>query len=783
MIFALADVPLVYNGQEVSAQDLNNLAQNTEILEQIVNGPLPLFLSNWKYAPPVYFLTQKKIIPSGTLADIPEIEEMDVWAGSFIFREGMHTLRLGFKTFPMVDGAVPAVNKVSDRPSGTPDSASLFLVFRYTDVSIKELLSNTNFKNYARSWVYWSSVNSKYKQPHNAQLNSYSFIDTATSEWDPHNAANNAQLVDGYAEYKIDLTQFNFVQGEIVTLKFKIALRDGTQVVAAAGRTFYFSMVYANIDHDLHETAWTSLPSITGLNQLPTLINNQKYLVTFFKKYDNPLRAGVWDQVLVGTSYFPIHTGNDASFVSNWGFSNQAEIYRSNVYTQQSRYYTQKNFSVLNTITTSFLVNVNSQTAFTLQGILSNSGSTAMSYRLPYGNLGASPTLLMWNGKGTNLNNTFWPKYNGTTSMDSQVSRQGKIHSVGVRTIGTANYNPVLTISGITQNNVTNKIPFSETAFIKQTAKSTTPAFGGFYFIRPSPVDGGVTYYGQKSGLVLGTSTKFFFGPKTKQVDTHVGTYADMYNFTLVPQSNNSNRFYPALYGTLFSGLDNHSVAYLQNDPAAYTDFSIDIQESANSGTTWDNKASYISTIRIADVVKKSSVYVVHNFARHTSFEQLPYSGLIASLDSINSKLNEVKAAVDLIDEYRYAPVFWGKPKSMIKEYERIKQGSQNPNALRISNLEELSVYFSKLRQADYLVVRGKNIVIGWGGFNKLYRDNPVDIFPQPLQFEFNYSQTLTNNTIETVIVGFSTLSALSYGERYYLTGDVYYAAETMGVP
>jgi len=47
MIFALADVPSVYNGQEVSAQDLNNFAQNTEILDQIVYGSTPLFLSNW----------------------------------------------------------------------------------------------------------------------------------------------------------------------------------------------------------------------------------------------------------------------------------------------------------------------------------------------------------------------------------------------------------------------------------------------------------------------------------------------------------------------------------------------------------------------------------------------------------------------------------------------------------------------------------------------------------------------------------------------------------------
>ena len=152
-------------------------------------------------------------------------------------------------------------------------------------------------------------------------------------------------------------------------------------------------------------------------------------------------------------------------------------------------------------------------------------------------------------------------------------------------------------------------------------------------------------------------------------------------------------------------------------------------------------------------------------------------------LNDINSKLNEVKSALNDVDDYRYVPVFWEKPQSMLKQYEKIRLGDRNPNALRVGQLEELTVYLSKLRQADYIVVRGKNINIGWGGFNKLYRDNPVDMFSAPLQFEFASSQTLTGNVLETVIIGFSALNGLSYGERYYLTGDVYYAAETMGVP
>lgn len=790
MIFALADVPSVYQGQEVSAQDLNNLAQNTELLDQIVHGPSPLFLSNWKLAPPYFYLTHQ-VDDEKVILGKPEIKEIDTWRGAFIFREGMHTLRLGFQTFPLVESNGVPVNRVSSQPIGAADSVSLFLIFRYTDVPIKELLANENYKKYARSWVYWSSVKSKYKQPHNAALNSYSFVDTATTEWKPNTTQTDTglvQLVDGYAEYKIDLTQFNFVHGEIVTLKFKIALRDSTQAVREDGRRFYFSMVYANIDHDLYEVPWVDLPTITNLNQLETLVNNQKHLVTFFKKYDNPVRASIWDQVIVGTSSFPLSVRNsDFSLLSTWGISNAVELNYFNTYAQQARYYTQKNFEALNTITVSFLVNVNSQTAFTLQGILSNTANNARSYRLPYFSISdKNPRLATWGDKpGTSLLAVKESEYDGSTRMYSQISRQGPIHSIGERTIAAATYGPVLSITGVSAKPVSNAIPTYETMFLKKTSFYSTPSFGGFYFIRPSPIDGGVTYYNLKSGLLLGTSTKFFYGGATKKVNESATIYADQYNFTLVPQSTYSGRYYPGLYGTVLSGLDNHPVTYLTNDPTAYTDFSVDLQESSSNSTSQEpfNKSSYISTIRIAEVAKKSSDFVVSTFLRYKSFDELSYSTLLSTLNDINTKLNTLKLSIDKIDEYRYIPVFWAKPQSMLKEFEYIRMGDKNPNALRIAQLEELSVYMSKVRQADYLVVRGKNISIGWGGFNKLYRDNPVEVIPAPLQFEFADSQSLTSNVLQTVIIGFASLNGLQYGERYYLLGDIYYAAETMGVP
>lgn len=815
MIFALANVPLVYQGQEVSAQDLNNLAQNTEVLEQIVRGPSPLFLSNWKLAPPSFFLTSAqtnraieipgeiKVVDGQTvegkttyipLADQVEVEEVDMWSGAFIFREGMHTLRLGFQTYPLIDDVngnnqfLP-INKVGRQPANASESISLFLVLRYTDVPTSQLLSNSLFKNYARSWVYWNADKSKYKQPHNSQLDSYTFDQAPTADWKP-NAVNGIQLVDGYAEYTLDLTQFNFVHGEIVTLKFRLALRDGTKLVSAVGRHFYFSMVYANIDHNLHDTEWVELPTITDLSQLSTMVSNQAYLVNFFKKYDNPLRASLWDQILTGGSYFPIHTDDTFTFTSAWGMANAIDMYYHNTYAQEARYYAQKNLTVHDTITVSFLLNVNSTTAATLQGIWSNTANTAMSYRYPYVDPHpTNPAVTLWNAPFQAMiraSNDTATGYNGTRELGSHISRGGLTYGLGSFVIGKVAYSGLVSTSGVTEVGATNQIPLREALFMKKTSKFSSPFFGGFWFIRPSPIDGGVTYYSQKSGLVLGTATQFFYGPRTGQVSNNVGTYADTFNFTLVPQSGNSNRYYPGLYGSVFSGLSNHSSFYIENNPTIYTDFSVDLKESSGAmpnPSTPFAKASYISTIRIAEVSKKSSSFTVTNFTRFTSFQDLSYSGLIAHLNQINTKLNTVKTLISLVDEYKYIPIFWQKPKSMLIEYERIRLGERDLSKLRLKQLEELTVYFSKLRQADYLVVRGKNISIGWAGFNKLYRDNPNDIFPAPLTFEFVQSQTLTGNDIQTVVLGFASLPGLNYGERYYLTGDIYYAAETMGVP
>ena len=170
-------------------------------------------------------------------------------------------------------------------------------------------------------------------------------------------------------------------------------------------------------------------------------------------------------------------------------------------------------------------------------------------------------------------------------------------------------------------------------------------------------------------------------------------------------------------------------------------------------------------------------------FTRLTAFDSICYSGLLMQLNEINTRLNTVKTAIDALDAYRYMPLFWGKPKSFLAHHDNVTNSETAMDQRFFSKLEYNTVYFSNTRQADYLVVRGQNVQIGWGGFDKIYRDNPEGVWPAALQFEFNNTQSVTGETIETIVIGFDSLEGLAHGERYYLQGKIIYAAETMGVP
>lgn len=857
MIFALAPISSVYNGQEVSAQDLNNLAQNTELLEQIVEGPTRLFLSSWRMAAPVFSLVnqEKQRRPDDdSFRAALSIKEVDVWEGSFIYREGMHTLRLGFQTYYIREGTsgkfvlpddLKNIVTTTGRGGSYNYSTSLFLVMKYTDVPIKQLVETDRYKKYVRSWVYDSTKASTYKQPHDAAINSFTFL--TDGEWSnsEHTWKPSTQLHQGYHTFDIDITKMGFLPGEIVQVKFKIATRDFKDV-AYLGRRFYFSMVYANMAHSLMKEPWTPINtnSINSLSYLSAIIRNQNLLIDYLRSYDNPLRAGLWDQVTVGASYFTFHSRweNDTyALLQDWGLNTDDDFLYYNRHAQEARYYTQTNWAKKNVLSVTYSTDVNSKTAFTLQGILSQSAVPAIVYRQNIRLNEKSSAVPLWDiarrggGATDRVGDTsylaepnWWNTrpflmmpgdsnfsaalsktggYRTTTKIEHQLARRGYIRFIGTYTYqapGQSEYNYQTEIgpSDVTRKNISESIDVGDALFMKKPWPQQAASFGGFYFIRPSPIGGGVPFFQANGTDVAGQSSDFFLGPiAISGTNTGAAHYSETYNLNLLAQDAYPNRFYPATYGTVFNNLDDHPTFYLTNDNTKYTDFSIDLREASSSfstakppagqdiaaPTSFDarafNKASYIATIRISEVARKKSDFVVTPLSRYTSFQLVPFSGLIQHLKDINTRLNEIYTYFSNEDTLKYVPLFWTKPKSWLRHVEKAIYGDSESGETLWRSMEENTLFFSNVRQADYLVVRGRNISIGWNGFTRVYRDNPSRQFPTPLDFEFTNSQSLTGSAIETVVMGFNAFTGLHYGQRYFIQGEVYYAAETMGVP
>jgi hypothetical protein len=858
MIYSLATVPKIYDGQELSAQDLNNLAQNTEILDQYVHSPDRLFLSNWRLAPPVFTLINQKAEAGdpGTFRGYQQsirIDDVDVWEGSFIYREGMHTLRLAFNTYPILEKGNAKYNFPVDlkdikdiymprAPAGKTnadyvnESTSLFLTIKYTDLPLKQVIAERG--KFVRTWVFNSAKFSTYKQPYDSARNSYKFTDDAsfpTETWNPNGGNVSANSPIGYHQYTLDITKFGFVPGEIVNLKFTIATRD-QKAVTYYGRHFYFSMVYANIDHGFlsgnlqGDEKWKTITnnSITNINQVDELANNQKIIVDYLRQCDIPLRAALWDQVMAGGSMIPFFAKYEIialEGLAKWGFTEADDYHFMNTNVAEARYYLPKRFDLKNTISMSYNVQVNSKTAFSLQAQLSkNAIAAGLIYKKrDAGDSFADPSFIYSDRNvppvdghpryaiphevNLGIMNYKDPHFDEEQrAFGNQFARVGKTNF-----IGTYSY----TLKGVTQTLISNLYPpaftvpagnppLREILYMRQSQiNADTSFFHGFYFIRPGVLgDGGVPYYSAFGTKIKGLEQNMFLGPTAVQGEFRdAAYYVDNFNFVLVPQNANTNKYYPFLYRN-YTGLSTHADYCIEKDDA-YTDFTINIKESSSnwssnievfvtpsgkfSTAVWSqpafNKASYISTFRLAEVSRKDSSTTRTVIERFEPFQQVSIESIINFLKEVNTGLNKVYDLLTGDPAYKYIQVFWNKPKSSIARFEKATIGDDESKTF-FKNMEMNTVYFSNVRQADYLVVRGRNISIGWNGFTKIYRDNPKNILlPSPLEFTFAESQSLTGADIETTIIGFDTLDGLNYGQRYYIQGEVYYAAETMGVP
>jgi hypothetical protein len=876
MIFGLTPVPKLVTGQELSAQDLNNLMQNAQFIEQVAKGPTKLFLAHWRFAPPYFRLlnydTQAGDIEAATPDTYDDryfidqnVQNLDVWEGSFLYRTGMKRLKLAFQTYPLrepksnsaaeyryLDGIDLAdINKTyyNNKSTFKDGDISLYLILRYTEVPLPILLraNSTKYHPYVRRWSY--SRDSAEKQPGTESTPTYKFsaadgnaFSVGSSNSAEYWVPNYPQLhSEGYHTYEIDLESFNFVPGEVVSVKFKLGKPGMVRAWETKGLSYYFSMVYAYVDHELVPSSWQTLNSVSSLSQVTTIAENQAHLVNLLRRYDSPLRAALWDQITANASYASAYSQyNDEwrSYLERFGLDTDVEFLKHSVFAEEARYYFQKQFANKDTLRLAYNVTVNPASAFNMQAIIPYTASSPSSYKIPRKTKRDKADLIPlasnfpeWD-QAISLANDYASGstayatarnqvapltvdltrvvYTGLLPLESTDLTHLRVKRGFVRFVGpySAKYGSG---AGVTTHfyagsglytgigngyGLLTKTAVAPSGFLVgdgvflSTHKNTTGSedFGGFYFLRPSVLDAGVPYYSAESTQPVGTSQSLFFGSR---ILPEAFSYSDIFNFSLTPTS--GGKYVPALYAAYVSGLSSSSLGYTAG---GYTSLNLQIKESAtNLASTTNsvdtlinysaayNKASYIGLIRLAEASMFKSDYVVSSFSRLSSFTPLAYSGLLVYLNQLNDMQNQAYALLQQDDSLRYTPLFWTSPKSMYRQYEKLYSGQGRNDNLSFTAIDSELIYFSQTRQADYLVVRGKNVSIGWNGFESIYRDNPRGFFPGELRFTFTDEQSLVGQDIETVVIGFDSLKSLHYGQRYYLKGTVYYAAETMELP
>ncbi len=873
MIFALTPPPQLREGQELSAQDLNNLAQNALFLEQVAKGPTKLFLAHWRLAPP-YFRLLNYDTRAGDIEQLTEdtaddryfidqnVPNLDVWEGSFLYRPGMRRLKLAFQTYPLrepktadqreyqyLDGIdLSQINSTYYPRSNlfTDSDISLYMVLRYTDVPIDRLLRQSTFQPYVRQWSY-SRLDTA-TQP-GTQVATYKFtsdsgqaieIGTPTSAeyWKPNFPQLSSQ---GYHTYELDLDSFGFVPGEVVTLKFKLGKARNIRSWENKGVTFYFSMVYAYVERDLVPTEWQTLSTVSGLADVVKLTNNQRYLVDTMRRYDSPLRAALWDQITANASYASAYSAyNDEwrSYLERFGLDTDDEFLKHSVFAEEARYYYQKQFQNKDTIRIAYSFTANPATAASMQVVLPYEASSPNSYKIPRkvkrGSVDLRPfasnfpewdQTLVWahdfaggstaalqavNQRPPLTADLAQTVYSGSFNLDSQDLSTLRLRRGFVRFYGTYSSTYRIGRSSITSHffagsglytglgngyqafQVSQQAPsgFSvgDGIYLGRNSNGGSEDFGGFYYTRPSVLDGGTPYYSATSTAPIGLRSDLFLG---NRYVPGAYLYSDTFNFTFSKTA--SDKYVPSLYISAISGLYNSALGAV---PEGYANLSVQVKESANTGvspnTTIDsmlnytsayNKSSYVSLFRLVEAAVFKSDYVTESVEKQPSFTAIAYSGLLAKINAINTRQNQAYAVIQQDDALRHTPLFWSKPKSMYRQYEASYGGSGRNDNLTFSAIDTDLVYFSQTRQADYLVVRGRNVTLGWGGFQDIYRDNPKGFFPGDLKFTFAEEQSIVGQDLQTVVIGLDSLKSLHYGQRYFIKGTVYYAAETMELP
>lgn len=801
MITDFQAVPKFNNGQAISASDLNALLYNNSLIERIANSNQPLFMMSHAYSP--------TFLPASWLDS-----DYNFWEGSFLYRDGMQYAYIGF--WYKLENAQDIASEFAlgnFRGNVGPDPLSLHIC-----ASLNSKERPINFSN--SGLQYFAFADASRAQTTNTTgttVDGKSYQHTITIREGAGSGSQSTQVNAGQtyitpnsrvSTVRMDIGNMGFTDGQIVTVRLWIGtysihatsfdqflsirdvLRTNTTNPGSVPGFFdtYFinyGVLYAQTDGDLSYTAnWPTTPYSNTLAQsdLAKITLKQTYIKERLQQRPRPLTGSI---VYIGTRggtsslFYPKgdHNLGDPDYTKDNYWMPRSSTTFEPLYTPSINMVTGYN---INSCLASFSWNPYLSKYDTLYFDMRFFGR-GNTRQVLLADLAEQPTGLssfrrvrradditqlypyvVGDVISSNASSSFYGAYGSASALSAGVENPynaaafktylNKAFNVRIPSPYTPIYSPELQVYS-NQNTARTNYYLSSGLWEDSIPIRFTE----------DTVDGNYTSW----GLFKTDNQTVQFGFRSDVDPAFINS-----TFPLELPVPNGDRFYAHQYQAIYNG---PTWKWVTNQGVrGYAPVFINLYD--HSGTDNVNKTNYTSFIHVFGMSTGSPEYRDYTTPTDYTPEQpLAYSGLISILSDINATLNTFYTELFTVNPHftRY-DMFWGAPKSptdympLLKEY------------------KDKLFYFSGQRQGNYLLLKGKNVTLYWGEVKEVKLTDEIkgSLYPaSSVNFSFSESTGLINGeTEETVIVNLDALD-LPLGTRYYIQGEVIYAAEFFEEP
>lgn len=779
------------DGQALSAYDINKYRQNNALIRKLLYSPQQLPMDSNIYSP--------KSVPLRSLSLVKSQETL--WIGSFMYRTGMKKAYLGMSI--SLENAITINSDISvSANTELFNTMGLGIILKYTNLTYKQILAKG-----ASHFGYFDAVNIRTAINTGTPISNGKGIDffvkngrasanvtpsgTAWQTLDPSKRITTIEVdLEGYSRV--------FQDGEIVPVSILLlASTSNTDAVFSQSTPANFpdsvlvypyvkhTMFYAETDGDLsYSKNWSEIPavvtsgtSVLSKNNLNALSDKQTYIIERLSNRPGILTGSVM--------YYGTYAGTMAQRYISYDFDNLDEYFTQSTnvaeagtsQSQVARATTTNAETTLATFAWNPYLDYYNQILVDYKFYGNTDTKQFMIVEIPSAPV-AQPHLRQTdgdNGSGGQIlaGNLFGgAKYVKSPEAATLADVSWSYPATAVKNI----YDAIYTTSSIS-NPLYKIYPFQV-----RIPSPSTPVFKleddeykyDSYFRKGFYQD--TTAITFTSGETSGSYRKWKL-PKAFD-ETTSGTFTSQIGFIAEISGN-------LLPFPLSESYEYQRVANYNNSEwswvapvsgtAGYRPIYINLYD--HSFDKIAKKANYISFMHLISASAFNSVNLVYSVDSELDGNSLTtYSGLRTTISGINSDLDTFYTNLFQSNPHfsRYQ-MFWGAPQSFVN--------SQNI----IQEYTKKFFMFTQSRKGDILIVRGRNVNLNYGSLNQITRSgDPAGSFISPNDVDVSFEKTqnlISSDTEQTIIYNLSNADGLAYGQQYYLTGDIIYAAEFFEEP